>query len=60
MFLGGKLQGEDEVEIIVGDVAGVAGKHCTGARTVESEISRTIVIQTTIEVLCGEKKLSTI
>ena len=54
MFLGGKLQGEDEVEIIVGDVAGVAGKHCTGARTVESEISRTIVIQTTIGVLCGE------
>ena len=54
MFLGGKLQAEDEVEIIVGDVAGVASKHCAGARTVESEISRTLVIQTNIGVLCSK------
>ena len=38
VLLRGKVHGEDEVEIIVGDVAGVAGQHGAGPGAVEPDL----------------------
>ena len=38
MFLCWKLQSEDKIEIIVADVAGVAGQDCAGSGPVQTNL----------------------
>ena len=45
MLLCGEVQGEDEVEIIIGDVASVGGEHRAGPRTVQSDLPHSDPIQ---------------